>query len=283
MLTELRTIKLYQLSIFVLFIAVSCSITTVLKAQSTLIAKQSSFEAKLLNIEASSKDPFRYNATLVNGSAEPEIFELTAQLPAGWQATYRIDGSQVTSIRMDAGQSRDINIEVNAPLTAKPAKYNLNFKAISKTDTLSLALEAALRGSYAVELTTPSGRLSDEVTVGAVKELKLIVKNSGTLPLNKLELKSQLPNKWEATFEPATIEQIEVGKSAEVQVSIKVPEKTIAGDYAAKLSVKNSDAQAETSFRFMVTTSLLSGWIGIVIILIAIGLVFVLIRKYGRR
>ena len=62
-----------------------------------------------------------------------------------------------------------------------------------------------------------------------------------------------------------------------------MPEKTIAGDYVANFTAKNANDQKELSFRILVKTSLLSGWIGIVLTLGAIGLVYCVIRKYGRR
>src|SRR5690606_5612953 len=101
--------------------------------------------------------------------------------------------------------------------------------------------------------------------------------------LNDLKISSQLPTKWEATFEPSAIEQLEAGKSADITATLKVPEKTIAGDYAANFTTKSPNDQKEISFRILVKTSVLSGWIGILLILAAIGLVYFLIRKYGRR
>src|SRR5690606_33108505 len=168
-------------------------------------------------------------------------------------------------------------------ITTKPETYKIPVQAISNADTLSLALEAAVRGSYAIELTTPSGRLSDEIVAGNSKELLLVVKNTGTLPLNNVDLSSQLPSKWETSFSPSTIEQIQPGQQADVKVTLKVPEKTIAGDYVTKMTVRASANSSEAAIRIMVKTSLLSGWIGLVIILASVGLIYLLIRKYGRR
>ncbi|HLS96020.1 MAG TPA: NEW3 domain-containing protein [Sphingobacterium sp.] len=285
MLTGLQFTNLKRPSFLSLFIGlfITLSNTVCAQAPNASTTPKSGFAARLVNIEAPANETFRYNATLTNGASQPLVYEFHAKLPSGWQISYRVDGSLVTSLRMEAGKVQDVGIEVNSTLAAKPGKYNIPIQAISAQDTLLLDLEAVVKGSYAVELTTPSGRLSDEVVSGGSKDIKLVVKNTGTLPLNSLDLSSQLPSKWEVTFEPANIKQLEPGQSMEVKASVQVPEKTIAGDYVAKLSVKNPNAQAELSFRTIVKTSLLSGWIGIVIILLAIGLVYYLIRKYGRR
>ncbi|MCH5687624.1 NEW3 domain-containing protein [Niabella sp. W65] len=215
-----------------------------------------------MNIEAATNEIFRYTATLHNGSPDSRVYELKTDLPAGWQIAYRVEGSQVRSLNLEGGKSQDISIEVNATASAKPDKYLLPVKAVSQADTLQLNLEAVVKGSYSLELTTPTGRLSDEITSGSRKDIQLVVKNSGTLPLNDLELSGQLPPQWESTFEPAKIQQLEPGKTTPVTVTVKVPDKTIAGDYAGTFSVKNTGSSAQANFRMVVTTSLLSGWIG---------------------
>jgi len=244
---------------------------------------KNTFTARLMNIEAATNETFRYTATLHNGSPDSRVYELKTDLPAGWQIAYRVEGSQVRSLNLEGGKSQDISIEVNATASAKPDKYLLPVKAVSQADTLQLNLEAVVKGSYSLELTTPTGRLSDEITSGSRKDIQLVVKNSGTLPLNDLELSGQLPPQWESTFEPAKIQQLEPGKTTPVTVTVKVPDKTIAGDYAGTFSVKNTGSSAQANFRMVVTTSLLSGWIGVLVILAAIALVYYLVRKYGRR
>jgi uncharacterized membrane protein len=96
-------------------------------------------------------------------------------------------------------------------------------------------------------------------------------------------LSAEAPLKWTATFEPSKLERLEPGKTQDVKATLTVPDKTIAGDYVTKFTVRNNSANADATFRMTVTTSLLSGWIGILIILLALGIVYYLIRKYGRR
>jgi len=251
-------------------------------AQSTS-GNKSNFTARLINVEATTNETFRYNSILNNSESEAVTYNLSAKMPAGWQIIYRVEGTSVTSLQLDPNSTKDVSIEITCPLATKPEKYKIPVQAISNKDTLQLDLEAVVRGSYALEISTPSGRLSDEIVAGNSKEILLVVKNTGTLPLNSLELSSQLPSKWETSFSPSSIEQLEPGKQADIKVTLKVPDKTIAGDYVTKMTVRTANSTAETSIRMMVKTSLLSGWVGIVVILAAAGLIYYLIRKYGRR
>lgn len=256
-----------------------------LKAQTppTGIDGKSSFTAKLMNIEGATNEVFRYTTTLHNGDGKSKVVELKAALPIGWMISYKVDGSPVTSVAMDAGKTQDIFIEINATPSADPGKYKIPVKAISALDTLVLNLEAVVKGAYGLTLTTPTGRLSEEVTSVSHLDIQLVVKNSGTLPLSDIDLTSQLPSNWEVSFEPAKITRLEPGKSQDVKAKLKVPDKTIAGDYGATFTAANPNSNSPAVFRIIVKTSILSGWIGIMVILLSIGLVYYLIRKYGRR
>ena len=244
---------------------------------------RSGFKSSLINIEAAANETFRYNATLHNGTAETKIYELQARIPEGWWATFSTGGSQVTSVQVEASRTQDVSIELHARPESKPSKYNFSVAAISAGDSLILNLEAVLRGAFGIELTTPSGRLSDDITEGSTKEVRFVVRNTATLPLENVELTAQTPAGWEVAFEPSKIARLDPGSTTDVKVSIKVPDKTIAGDYITTLSAKNASASTSASFRMTVKTSILSGWIGILVIIMAIGIVYYLIRKYGRR
>lgn len=286
MFMKLSTCRLHALRSYLLISMILTflfPISNNLTAQTTTPANaKSSFTARLMNIEAAGSETFRYTTTLHNGSADTRVYELSAQIPDGWIVAFKVDGSQVSSINLDANKSQDIYIEINPANGAKPAKYKIPVTATAN-DTLRLNLEAVVKGIYGVELTTPTGRLSDEITEGKHKEIHLVVKNTASLPLDNLELSAQAPTKWDATFQPAKIEKLEPGKSIDVVATLNVPDKTIAGDYVTTFTAKNPNATSSASFRMTVTTSLLSGWIGILLILLAIGAIYYLIRKYGRR
>ncbi|GAB3665854.1 hypothetical protein GCM10028791_41660 [Echinicola sediminis] len=245
--------------------------------------EESSFTARLINIEAPVNETFRYQATLQNNSEKSIIYELNAEVPDGWRLAFKARGSQITSINMEPNTSESISIEVIPAYNANPSKYTLPVSAVSGNETLELSLEAVVEGSFDLELTTPSGRLSDDITEGKKAEIDLVVKNTGSLPLKDITLSSQTPPNWSATFSPAEIDQLEPGKTQNIVATLSVPDKTLAGDYVSRFTAKNSDANSTASFRMTVKTSLLSGWIGIMVILIAIGFVYYLIRKFGRR
>jgi uncharacterized membrane protein len=241
------------------------------------------FTARLMNIEAAANTTFTYNTKLRNGASLPRIYQLSANVPTGWNIAFKVEGMQVTSLNIDSGRTQDITIEINPTLETKPGKYNIPVLAMAGSDSSRLNLEAVVKGTYLVQLTTPTGRLSEDVTEGSQKELHLLVKNAGTIALDNLALSAQTPPQWQATFAPSTITHLAPGKDTEIVATLTVPDKTIAGDYVTTVSVKNNDASSNAVFRMTVRTSVLTGWLGLLVILMALGVVYYLIRKYGRR
>ncbi|HEY3404014.1 MAG TPA: NEW3 domain-containing protein [Ohtaekwangia sp.] len=264
-----------------LFLAIFTGLPTLLVAQAS--SKESSLTARLVNIEAAVHETFRYNATIRNGTSQANVYELKAGVPEGWNVVFRARGSQITSLNMDGNKSEEITIEIIPSYSTAPAKYKIPVTATTGSDTLKLDLEAVVKGSYGLELTTPTGRLSDNITEGRQKEIHLVVSNTGTLPLNDISLSAQTPPKWDATFEPAKVDNLLPGKTVDIIAKLSVPDKTLAGDYVTTFNARNTNSNAQAVFRMTVKTSMLSGWIGILVILSAIALVAYLIRKYGRR
>ncbi|WP_439483810.1 COG1470 family protein [Cyclobacterium plantarum] len=242
-----------------------------------------SFTASLLNIEAPVNETFRYQTTLKNSSGQAQVYELKAETPEGWRLAFKARGSQVTSLNVEPGKTENLTIEIRPAYGAKPARYSIPVQAIADSETLDLELEAVVEGSYEMELTTPSGRLSGEITEGEKAEILLQVKNTGSLPLNEITLSSQTPPNWEASFSPSEIQQLDPGKSVDVIATVSVPDKTLAGDYVNKFTAKNAPSTSTATYRMTVKTSMLSCGVGILVILLSIGFVFYLIRKFGRR
>ena len=267
--------------LFSLFLFVGFFSPALLAAQSS--SGKSTFTTKLFNLEAAVHETFRYSSTLYNGASQAQVFDLRAAAPDGWKAVFRVRGNQVTSINIESNKSEEISVEIHPAYSAEPAKYKIQVIAEASSETLQLDVEAVVMGSYGIELTTPTGRLSDDITEGSQKEVHLVVKNSGTLPLKDVSISAQSPAKWDATFEPSKIEQLEAGSTMDVVATLSVPDKTIAGDYITTFTAKENNANSTAVFRMTVKTSVLSGWIGIMVIVAAAGLVYYLIRKYGRR
>jgi uncharacterized membrane protein len=154
---------------------------------------------------------------------------------------------------------------------------------VNRTTSADLELEAVISGSYSMELTTPDGRLSADITAGHKKDVELVVKNTGSTPLEQVVFDFSKPKNWTVAFDPDTIRSIEAGKEAKVLAKITAADKAIPGDYVTKISAKTPETKSLATFRIAVKTPLIWGWLGILIIVVTLAVIFYLFRKYGRR
>ena len=88
---------------------------------------------------------------------------------------------------------------------------------------------------------------------------------------------------WEVTFEPAKIDRLKAGETANVMATVKASKKALPGDYVTKISAKTPEVNSSADFRIAVRTPMIWGWMGVLVILVALGCVYYLFRKYGRR
>lgn len=252
-----------------------------------IVSEQGTFKTEFStaqpNMEGAANSKFTYASTLYNRTADDQVYAIRAQSLPGWNVTFKADYKQVSSVKIAANTKKDITIEVDPPDQIKAGKYEIPIMAGTNATSARLTLEVVVTGSYSLELTTPTGLLSTAITAGGRKRIELAVKNTGSATLKNLDMQFSAPTDWDVIFEPKKIEQIEPGKAAQVFATIQVSNKAIVGDYVVNLEAKAPEVSSKAAFRVAVKTFWLWGWLGILIILAALGGVYYLIRKYGRR
>ena len=134
-----------------------------------------------------------------------------------------------------------------------------------------------------MELSTPTGLLSSQITAGEVQQLELVVNNTGSSELSVIKPEYSAPVNWTVTFDPIKIDKLPAGSSARIYAKLKADKKAIPGDYVVNIESKTPEVSSKVSFRISVETPMLWGWVGVFIILAALGSVYRLFQKYGRR
>ena len=241
------------------------------------------FTADQSNMQGHATSDFNFRTKLENQTGEKQLYALSSHAPRGWTVVFKPNYQQATSVEIEPGQSKDISVEIKPPYNVKAGKYTIPVMASTGSSSAQLELEADISGTYGVELTTPEGRLSEKITAGRRKKLDLVVRNSGSTDLNSVRLSANKPRGWEVTFSPDTVPFIAAGESAQVKAEVRAYGKAIPGDYVVSLTAQTPEINADASFRMSVRTPLLWGWLGILIILGAVGTVYWLFSKYGRR
>ena len=68
-----------------------------------------------------------------------------------------------------------------------------------------------------MEVTTPKGLLSADITAGDTRRIDLEVVNTGSSELKDIQLSSRKPAGWELSFEPSKIASLKAGAAANVK------------------------------------------------------------------
>lgn len=236
-------------------------------------------------LKGSSDTSFQYEVEIKNNKNEPQTYSLGADVDRGWQVKFssQYDSKQVASIPIEANKSATLKVEVIPPAKVNAGEYVIPIVAASTGETLSAELKVIITGSYGMALTTPTGRLNAETTVGKEEELNLVIQNTGSSDLQGVKLSSWQPDGWKVRFDKEIIDIIPTGESAEVKAYITSDDQAISGDYVVEITADTPEATSSAEFRVMVKTSTMWGLVGLtVILLLAMGLYWIF-NTYGRR
>jgi len=246
-------------------------------------SNQTEFATDQANMQGNANSTFSYRATLKNRTSEKQLYALMADQPRGWNLVFKVNYKQVTSVEMEPNTTQEVNIDLTPSGQVEAKTYKIPVRAVTSTTSANMELEAVVTGSYSLELITPSGLVSTKISAGNQKKIQLLVRNTGSSELRDIELKSATPRGWEVLFDPKKIDRLTPGSESTVYATLEADKKAIPGDYVCNLEARTPEASSKLAYRVLVKTPLIMGWLGMLIILAAIGGVVYLFRKFGRR
>ena len=241
------------------------------------------FTTNQANMQGHTGSTFSFNGELRNRTAEKQLYALMAGASPGWDVTFKSNYNNVTSVEIEPNNISKITIEVKPPANIKAGTYEIPVRAVTSSTSAELRLQIVIKGTYFMELGTSNGLLNTKITAGDSKRIEFWITNTGSILLDNVNLTSTAPTNWEVHIDPEKIDHLAAGETKQLYVSIKVDKKAIPGDYLTNIDARTQETTAKSSYRVSVVTSMLWGWVGILIILIALGCVYYLFHKYGRR
>ncbi|MBN2349137.1 MAG: hypothetical protein JXJ22_09885 [Bacteroidales bacterium] len=241
------------------------------------------FTSDQANMEGHAKSNFTFTTKLKNFTGEKQFYALRANPPRGWNVTFKPNYKQATAVEIEANGTSNISVEITPPYNVKAGTYKIPVRAATNSTLVDLDLEVVISGSYEMELTTPNGLLSSDITAGKEKRIELLLKNTGSVELENIRFTASKPQNWDVSFKPDTVQLLRSGENTRIYATIKAYEKAIPGDYATNISARTEEVDSNASFRIQVKTPMLWAWLGVFIIAATLGSVYYLFRKYGRR
>jgi uncharacterized membrane protein len=244
-----------------------------------------SLKSRLPSLRGTPRSSFEYTVTVGNDSGKDLTVALSAQAPANFQTTFTegFGSNEISSIPIEAGQTKDIKVKVTPPRDVKAGDFPVLIKAASEGATAEFRVTLQISGQGKLALSTKDGRLSGEATAGKPADFVLVLGNDGTAPIEEVEMSGTVPTGWKVEFNPKSIPSVQPNEKKEVQVQVTPSDKAIAGDYVASFRANGRGESSSADFRITVTTSTLWGIVGIAIIAIALLVLLGAVARFGRR
>jgi uncharacterized repeat protein (TIGR01451 family) len=242
-------------------------------------------KSRLPSLMGTPRSSYEYTLSVSNDSGKDLTVALSAQAPANFQTSFTegYGSNEISSIPIEAGQSKDIKVKVTPPRDVKAGTFPVLVKVAAEGATAEQRVSLQISGQGRLSLTAKEGRLSGEATAGKTADYTLVVGNDGTAPLEEVEVTGTVPTNWKVEFNPKSIPSVAPNEKKEVQVAVTPSDKTIAGDYVASFRANAKGESANADFRITVTTSTLWGIVGIGIIAVALLVLLGAVARYGRR
>ena len=235
--------------------------------------------------EGSAGTSFSFSTTIQNNTSKEQNYSFSSSAPAGWTVAFKPSGetTQVAAVTVDARGSQTMDVEVTPPNGVEAGTYTIPISAISASENLSGELTVTIIGTYALDLSTPSGLLSFDANANKQTSLTISLTNSGNVDLQNINLTSSAPDGWTVEFAESSVDVLEAGATREVTVYVTPSEEAISGDYVLVLTATGSETSDSAEFRVSVKTETVWGVVGVLLILAAVGGLAWVFRKYGRR
>src|SRR5690606_16718997 len=122
---------------------------------------------------------FRWDVTLENEGDVDLTANLAADAPQGFNVSFTLSGQDVTSVPLEAGESKRISVQANTLNSVAAGEYPILLRVQGEDAQAELPLNAQVIGTADLSLTTPDGRLSGEAVAGQSTPFDLVVSNSG--------------------------------------------------------------------------------------------------------
>ncbi|MGD0265275.1 MAG: NEW3 domain-containing protein [Candidatus Methylomirabilota bacterium] len=229
---------------------------------------------------------FEFSLDVANKSENDRTFNLAAQAPDKWEASFKpgYESKQISSLRIRGGSSQTVAVSVTPNRDATAGEYPVLVRISAGDSKADVPLRVVLTGIYKLDAATPSGILSADAVTGQPTTVSLVVKNTGSATNRNISLSAFKPENWKVEFKPEKIEALEPGAIKQVDAAITPAATSLVGDYSVGLSVDGERGSSKTvEMRVTVKAPTTWGWIGVGLIVLAIGGMGGLFVWLGRR
>jgi uncharacterized membrane protein len=231
-----------------------------------------------------SDQTFTFNLNVLNQKDQDLSYSATpGTTPPGWTVTTALTGSTAaTSATVKAGGTAGVTVTVKAADDTEANTYPVQVITTVGSEQFTTDLSVEITGSYKIAFSADQV-LSARGAAGAVTEQTFTITNTGTAPVTDLRMSATPPTNWTVKFDPESTDSLAPNQQVIVKAQITPSGDAIAGDYSIDFKATAKEANVPATVRFTVETSILGAIIGAAVIVAAVGGLYWVFRRYGRR
>ena len=230
-------------------------------------------------------DTFSYTLTITNNTPASATFNFAGNGPTGWTVTASPEAqSRANTVTIDGGGTAKVTVSASPPAEVTAGKYPIDVTVTGANGASGkIELTAEVTGTAKLALATADQRLNLGGPAAGTRSETLVVSNSGTKDLSGVTFNATPPTGWTVTFTPTKLDDVPAGQSAQVTATIKPAKDALVGDYAIGITASSGKDSANVALRYSVSTSHTWWIVGLVVILLALGAIYGVFRRLGRR
>jgi uncharacterized membrane protein len=243
-------------------------------------------------LEAIAGDDFEFAVEIIYfGGEAARDFDLKATAPPDWEVYFTPQyetEKKVSAVRVEPTLTSPEALRVVATAPSwplpDPGEYKIKIDISSGDLKGSTELTAVITAKYTLAVVPVNERYNTNAKPGEDNFFSVEVGNLGTAPIENIKFSTTKPEGWTIDFTPEELETLDAFDSRAMEVNIKPPTDTIAGDYEITLQASGTQTSAdETKIRVSVETPTTWGWVGVGIIVVVIAGLIVVFMRFSRR
>ncbi len=230
-------------------------------------------------------DTFSYTLTITNNTPTSATFNFAGSGPTGWTVTASPEAqSRANTVTIDGGSTAKVTVSASPPAEVTAGQYPIDVTVTGANGASGkIELTAQVTGTAKLALATADQRLNLGGPATGTRSETLVVTNSGTKDLSGVSFNATPPTGWTVTFNPVKLDSVPAGQSAQVTATIKPSKDALVGDYAIGIAAASGKDSANIALRYSVSTSHTWWIVGLVLIVVALGAIYGVFRRLGRR
>ncbi|NOZ29897.1 MAG: ABC transporter substrate-binding protein [Chloroflexi bacterium] len=188
--------------------------------------------------------------TIRSSGISPQIVRLSVRdLPDGWTATFRGGGRVIKSVYVDSKEDASVSLRLEQPKGVAPGTYRLVVLAKGKTATAELPIELTVQEKLPPKLTLEVELPTLKGTPTTTFRYEAKLKNEGDEDL-LVNLSAEAPEGFRVSFKPSfgtqevTSLPVKANETKRINIEVKPPRETPAGQYQILVMVQGGEAQA---------------------------------------